>query len=498
MSAAEHGGIWERPQWTFPWHRLPESSAKYHRGRHLSVTDMSNQDPERQSLSRRRLLQGLGMVGLGAVGAPAILAACGSSSKSSSTSTTAGGGAATTGAPVGNALDVTKLRDALKIGTNASGKGMPFSLASVLAITGTGSFYGSTMKRGTDLAVDHIKAAGGPDIKVDYYDHKSGDPQAGVDAITQIGAKKTPAKLASYGDDIAAMTPGTIQYKVFTLDGGGGTGIFNQGKPFFWGTRAITPNDTLPGLFQYIKAKLPNAKTIGATGWDVGAELNDVTKKDVLAKIDAGGLKFNNLYELVPIGKLDYASLFPKIKANEPDVLLVGMYGQDPGAFLDQSQTAGIKAKIFGFEFTPDGVKASNGAYDQVGWSFTYDYFDPDTAPSPLARLFVTDFKKKYGENPDFYAANFYENTLAMWQIISRVLAKGGNINSGDDLDKALQDNLTLFSVYGGDANTIGTTSLDPTTHSVKERQMGVFQYKNKKVTPLAFFGIGGKDFKLI
>jgi hypothetical protein len=51
-------------------------------------------------------------------------------------------------------------------------------------------------------------------------------------------------------------------------------------------------------------------------------------------------------------------------------------------------------------------------------------------------------------------------------------------------------------SVYGGDASTVGTYTLDPKTHSVVKRGMGVFEYKDGKVTPKAFFGIDGVDFK--
>ena len=50
--------------------------------------------------------------------------------------------------------------------------------------------------------------------------------------------------------------------------------------------------------------------------------------------------------------------------------------------------------------------------------------------------------------------------------------------------------------MYGGDDSTIGTYTLDPKTHSVIKREMGVFEYKAGKVTPKAFFGIGGADYK--
>src|SRR5262249_7524590 len=232
------------------------------------------------------------------------------------------------------------------------------------------------------------------------------------------------------------------------------------------------------------------------TGWDIGEPNNSNIKADVLKRIAAGGYEFNGLYELFPVGTQDFSAVFPKIKANEPDILLFGGYGQDPGSFVNQSVTADLKAQVIGFEFTPDGVNASKGSYDKVGWTFAYDFFDPNNPPNPLSKIFVDEFRKKYSDDPDFYAANFYENTMVMWEVIRRVLKKGGDINDGAQLDAALQDNLTVVSVYGGDSSTVGTYTLDPKTHSVVKRGMGVFVYKDGKVTPQAFFGIDGVDFK--
>jgi len=469
-------------------------------------------------VTRGQVLTGLGTAGAAVVLAPSILAACGSDNSGGSSSattasggaaTTASGGAATTAASGGAATTssggssgavptVDQLGGLLGVDAATSGKGMTIDAGAVLALTGTGSFYGKTMSRGLDLAAKHIEAAGGPKINLIYLDHKSGDAAAGKAAITELGSKNVPAKFASYADDLGAMTDGTTQYKIFTFDGGGGTGLFNQGKPYFWGTRAITPNDALPGLFQYTKSTIPAAKTVGLMGWDIGEPGNSITKADVLKKIAAGGYTHNGLYELVPIGNQDFSQVLPKIKANEPDILLVVNYGQDPGSFANQASTAGLKATQIGFEFTPDGVNASKGTFDSEGWTFAYDYFDATNPISPLAKLFVAEFKKAYGGDlPDFYAADFYENALDLWEVIRRTLKAGGNIQSGVDLDKNLQTDLTLVSVYGGDATTIGTFTLDPTTHSVTKRTMGVFEYKGGKVTPKAFFGLNADGFKM-
>ncbi len=437
-------------------------------------------------VTRRSVLLGA----LGAAGAGVLLNACGSDDKKGGSSGTTGGTSG--GGDVG--ADLAKL---LNIDAATAGKGQTIDLGAVLALTGTGSFYGKTMTRGLDLAAKHIEAAGGPKYNYIYLDHKSGDAAAGQAAITELGSKKVPAKFASYVDDLGAMLAGTAQYKMFTLDGGGGTSIFGQGQPYFWGTRAITPNDPLPGLFKYLKETAPDAKTVGVVGWDIGDPNNGIVKEDILKKIADGGYEFNNLYELVPVGGQDFSQVLPKVADNEPDILLVSNYGQDPGSFANQAATAGLKAIRIGFEFTPDGLNASKGTYDSDGYTFAYDYFDAKNPISPLAKTFVSEFNAEYGEDPDFYAANFYENALVMWEVIRRVIKGGGDIKDGDALDKALQTNLTVVSVYGGDASTVGSYTLDATTHSVIKRDMGVFEYKGGTVTPKAFFGIGGEGYKL-
>jgi len=373
--------------------------------------------------------------------------------------------------------------------------GEEITVGAVLALTGPGSFYGTTMSRGLDLAAEHIEAAGGPVFSIEYKDHKSGDAAAGQQAMTELGEAGYPAKVASYVDDLGAMLPGTAEYEMFTLDGGGGTSIFGQGQPYFWGTRAITPNDPLPGLFQYLQETQPDATTVGLVGWDIGEPSNGIIKEDILAKIADAGYEHNGLYELTPVGSQDYSQVLPKITSNEPDILLASMYGQDIGSFINQAQTAGIEATVIGFEFTPDGINASKGTFDD-GYTFAYDFFDAANPTNPWAQLFVDEFEAAYGEAPDFYAANYYEDLFGMWDLVRRVCSNGEEI-TGPNLDAALQADPTLISVYGGDESGPGTKTLDLETHSVTERSMGVFTYQDGEVTPLAYFDLNAADFQM-
>ena len=175
------------------------------------------------------------------------------------------------------------------------------------------------------------------------------------------------------------------------------------------------------------------------------------------------------------------------------------MYGQDPGFFIDQAQTAGLKAKLYGFEFTPDGVNASKGAYDSVGWTFAYDYFDAGQPDQPAGQaLRRPSSRRSTARTPTSTPPTSTRTRFVMWEVIRRVLAKGGDINDGARSTPRCRTTSRSSSVYGGDDSTVGTYTLDPKTHSVIKRPMGVFHYKDKKVTPLAYYGIGGADFKTV
>ena len=75
-----------------------------------------------------------------------------------------------------------------------------------------------------------------------------------------------------------------------------------------------------------------------------------------------------------------------------------------------------------GFEFTPDGAQRVEG-HVRLGrlHASPTTTSTPKNPKSPLAKKFVEDFNKEYGEDPDFYAANFYENAFVMWEVMRRV-----------------------------------------------------------------------------
>jgi ABC-type branched-subunit amino acid transport system substrate-binding protein len=167
--------------------------------------------------------------------------------------------------------------------------------------------------------------------------------------------------LASYGADIGAMLPGIEQYKMLTLDGGGGTGTAFQKKPYFYGTRAITPDDTFPGVYQYVTQKMPDKKKVLYVIWDLGDAVLKPSEDKLKAELAKHNMEYLGL-ETAPIGTNDFSTLLARLKQKNADILHLGLYGLDPGFFMKQFDTSGINAQIIGSEFTPDAAKVAGAA----------------------------------------------------------------------------------------------------------------------------------------
>lgn len=384
---------------------------------------------------------------------------------------------------------------ALEDETNLGGD-LDWTMGAALTLSGTSAANGESMKNAIELAIDHIESAGGPAIDLSVKDIKDPDPVASQQAAEELAAEKVPAKITSMGDGFGTMLASTDKSEILSLDGVGGAQVFTQGSQYFYGTREVAPADALPGMLKWAEAALPEAETVGLVGVDLGP-FNDPIKADIEAKIAESDLEFNGLWETVTPDTTDYASLIGKVQENEPDVLITAFGGGAPGAFVAQATQAGVEAELVGIEFTQEAVKASKGVLDSEGFTFAMDYFDPENPTNPLAQHFVDSYEATYGEKPDFYAANAYEETLLLWELVRRVVADGGDPDNGAELKAALEADPVFPSVYGGDEQTVGTLELDPKTHGVASRPMGVYEYKGGEVTPLATFNVGGSDFEL-
>src|SRR3989454_2584508 len=124
--------------------------------------------------------------------------------------------------------------------------------------------------------------------------------------------------------------------------------------------------------------------------------------------------------------KSNFDPIITPIKAKNPDLIYFGGIYDQGAPFFKQAREKGLKAKFLG----PDGMDSSDlvkiGGKAVVGMYYT-SAAGPASA-LPKAKAFVEDFKKKFGKNPEPYAAEAYDATAIALKAIEAA-AKSGKLS---------------------------------------------------------------------
>jgi branched-chain amino acid transport system substrate-binding protein len=382
-----------------------------------------------------------------------------------------------------------------------SGAGLSYEFAAGLLLSTSQAPYGEASLKGINLALKHIKMAGGPNFSIGVKDFAASST-AGATAMTAWGQINTPYCISCGFFDEGNIVKPAIQYKVFTTDPGGGDLPVFQALPYIWGTRAITPSDGYGGVMKYLAAKAPHKTRFALAGSDLGplaGQFTTVLQQAMKDYFPAAQIVAQEYTEVSGSGSYDFGPAMSKLTGVNPDVIFPFTWGTDPASFMKSYYSTDLTATVIGPDYFATSTPLSGNAI--LGYQFAYDYFNPDDPGNTWGKMFSQAYEAEYGEVPNYYPANYYENTFFLWQLMSRVLSKGGNPHDSTQLQAALVEQPTLKSVYGT-GNGTGSISWNPKTHTPSSRPMGLFEVTTTSTTAqpkqLARFSIGGTDFSVL
>ena len=120
--------------------------------------------------------------------------------------------------------------------------------------------------------------------------------------------------------------------------------------------------------------------------------------------------------------KSNFDPIITPIRAKNPDLIYFGGIYDQAAPFFKQAREKGVKAKFLG----PDGMDSSDlvkiAGKAVVGMNYT-------TAAAPAsssqAKQFAEEYKKKFGKNPEPYAAEAYVSTAIALKALESVTAGG-------------------------------------------------------------------------
>lgn len=300
------------------------------------------------------------------------------------------------------------------------------AVATAGPMTGQYAAFGEQMKKGLEMAVADINAAGGVlgQKLTAFIGDDACDPKQAVAAANQLAkdgvkfvaghfcsSSSIPASDVYQEEGVLQISPGSTNPK-----------LTEQGKENVF--RVCGRDDqqgVVAGKYLLEAYKGKNVAILhDKTAYGKG--LADETKK----ALNAGGMT-EKLYEAYTPGEKDYSALVSKLKQLAVDAVYIGGYHTEAGLIARQMADQGMVPRIVsGDAIVTNEYWAITGAAGE-GTMMT---FGPDPREMPEAKALVEKFRKA-GYEPEGYTLYTY----AALQMYTQAVAKAGST----DLKKVIE-----------------------------------------------------------
>jgi branched-chain amino acid transport system substrate-binding protein len=318
----------------------------------------------------------------------------------------------------------------------------PVTIGSINPLTGTNAVQGQDMKRGEQMALDEINAAGGVmghPMKIIWEDTES-TPKGGMDAVHKlVEINKVPLILGAYSSGISLPTgQWTNSKKVIQISEASTSPKIREIGPYFF---------NVMGLDEVMGTKLANfamqsgAKTFASitvnNPFGIGVEI--WTKKTV----EKAGKKW---LEAVRYDekKTDYRAEIERLFAKKPDAVFFTAYGTESKLILKQAYELGYNPPkgwyadymtMWSNEVLPQTAEGIKGLV--MGSTATLRYPGYQAA-----------YRKKFGASAKQTAFGAYAYD-ATW--IAALAINMANSTNTDKIAKALYTASKIYNGVSGD-----------------------------------------------
>lgn len=347
------------------------------------------------------------------------------------------------------------------------------TLGAVHDLSGATAVYGTSIQKGIDLAVKQINAqkflGEGVTLKVTYED-AAGAPNQAIAAYEKLTAD--PSITAILGPTLSseakAADPIAQEAKVpVVASSNTATGITDIGDYIF---RTSLPESAVVPNTVSVTAKALNLKKVAVMYGDDDAFTQsgyDVFK----TALEQAGIEIVDT-ETFKKGDSDFSAQLTKIKALNPDAIIVSALAEEAANIMIGARTLGIPDSVHiiggnGFnspKLAQIAGKAAEGAISGSAWNIASTF--------PANVDFVGAFREEYKGDPDQFAAQAY---TAVW--VAALAIK--NANSVDhaavrDALAQVKDLDTPLGKFSFDANRDPVH--EPVVLIVKDGQFAVYQ----------------------
>jgi len=277
----------------------------------------------------------------------------------------------------------------------------------VIPLSGDAAIYGKAIKDGIDLALSEVSGMDefkGKKVEIIYEDDQ-GKASVGVSATQKlISQDKVPVIIGGAMSSVcAAMGPVCQRNRVVLISPTATAPTLRKiGNYLFF----LWPSDNYDGKimaeFAYRKLGIRRVAIL-YVNLEYGKGIEAVFRSE-FEKL-GGQVVASEAYAQ---GATDFRAQLTKIKRMSPDALYLPGYYKELAGILKQARQLGLKTKFLSVNSFYDPKLLQIAGDSAEGAIFTYPAYDPKSK-DVIIHKFVDAFKKRYGKEPDIFAAQGYD-----------------------------------------------------------------------------------------
>jgi branched-chain amino acid transport system substrate-binding protein len=310
---------------------------------------------------------------------------------------------------------------------------------------GSAALYGLMQKNAAELAIEEINASGSlGDFKlVGLHQDDGGDRGQSVNIFQRLINQEKVSVLLGPTLTTSAFAADPIAQKAqvpVIASSNTAPGVPDIGDYIF---RTSPPESMVfPGVLAYVKRK--SAPKSAAQIYGIDDALMKAAYAVQKKALDNEGIKIVAT-ETFQKGDVDYSAQLTKIKAANPDILVIGGLAEETANIVRQARQLGIgpSTRILGAnaaistKLSELAGAAAEGFTVGSSWFIQFD--------NPKNKAFVAAYRKKYNSDPDTFAAQAYTAVY----VFAAALKRAGGISDSKKLRDAIAETKDLDSNIG-------------------------------------------------
>ena len=305
-----------------------------------------------------------------------------------------------------------------------SGEPEQVQFGAILSMQGSAAPYGNAIWKGVQLATELVNERGGVDVGgrgtrvplvVHLRDCKS-DPLLGIQQAQELIGLGVQAVIGSDSSDVTlGMAP-----------------IFEESEVILMSPSSSSPKITDAG--EYIYRNYPSDSLEAVNLANHIYNVDGIQEVAIIASQSEFGLGTKNSFiarfrslggtilaeETFPPDAQDYTTQVAGVAAVDPPAVYIAAYSFRTGAVARALRDAGVDARLYGTGATRPENTVQTGGEAVEGLVFPAPAFEPDL-DAPYMRMFISEFRERFGDTFDIYAAQGYDAVNILVQAIEQM-----------------------------------------------------------------------------